>query len=57
MKISFRYLKGTSDYGLWYNKDNIFSLSAYIGADWARCVDDRRSTSGSAFYLGDRLVS
>ena len=30
---------------------------AYTDADWAGCIDDRRSTSGAAFYLGECLVS
>lgn len=32
-------------------------LKAYTDADWARSVDDQKSTSGGAFFLGDRLVS
>jgi hypothetical protein len=38
-------------------KMQIFSLHAYTDADWAGNVDDRKSTSGGAFYLGPRLVS
>jgi hypothetical protein len=30
---------------------------SYTDADWAGCIDDRRSTSGAAFYLGECLVS
>ncbi|GKF55930.1 hypothetical protein Tco_0166270, partial [Tanacetum coccineum] len=33
------------------------SLTAYADADHARCQDSRRSTSGSAQFLRDRLVS
>nr|GEW46839.1 retrovirus-related Pol polyprotein from transposon TNT 1-94 [Tanacetum cinerariifolium] len=33
------------------------SLKAYAEADRARCQDTRRSTSGSAQFLGDKLVS
>ncbi|GKE31481.1 hypothetical protein Tco_1450803 [Tanacetum coccineum] len=43
--------------GLWYPKDNPMSLTAYADADHAGCQDSRRSTSGSAQFLGDRLVS
>lgn len=32
-------------------------MLGYTDADWAICIDDRKSTSGGAFYLGDRLVS
>ena len=32
-------------------------LYAFTDADWAGCVDDRKSTSGAAFFLGGCLVS
>ncbi|GKE35903.1 hypothetical protein Tco_1455225, partial [Tanacetum coccineum] len=38
-------------------KDNAMSLTAYADADHAGCQDSRRRTSGSAQFLGDRLVS
>jgi hypothetical protein len=57
VKRIFRYLKGTKDFGLWYPKGKDISLIAYIDADWAGCIDDRRSTSGATFYLGECLVS
>ncbi|GJV28588.1 retrovirus-related pol polyprotein from transposon TNT 1-94 [Tanacetum coccineum] len=37
--------------------DNAMSLTAYADANHAGCQDSRRSTSGSARFLGDRLVS
>ncbi|GKA49612.1 hypothetical protein Tco_0742685 [Tanacetum coccineum] len=43
--------------GLWYSKDTGMSLTAYAYADHARCQDTRCSTSGSAQFLGDKLVS
>ncbi|GJZ90155.1 hypothetical protein Tco_0662082 [Tanacetum coccineum] len=43
--------------GLWYSKDTDMSLAAYVDADHAGCQDTRRSTSGSAQLLGDKLVS
>ncbi|GJZ21481.1 hypothetical protein Tco_0558520 [Tanacetum coccineum] len=33
------------------------TLTAYANADYAGCQDTRRSTSGSAQFLGDKLVS
>ncbi|GKB14765.1 hypothetical protein Tco_0848688 [Tanacetum coccineum] len=57
IKRVFRYLKGTINMGLWYPKDNAMSLTAYADADHAGCQDSRRSTSGSAQFLGDRIVS
>ncbi|GJT96546.1 reverse transcriptase domain-containing protein [Tanacetum coccineum] len=43
--------------GLWYSKDTDMSLIAYVDADHVGCHDTRRSTSGSAQFLGDKLVS
>ncbi|GJV02901.1 hypothetical protein Tco_1336470 [Tanacetum coccineum] len=43
--------------GLWYSKDTDMSLTVYADADYAGCQDTRRSTSGSAQFLGDKLVS
>ena len=57
IKRIFRYLQGTARYGLWYLKEKYFTLTTYIDADWASCVDDRKSTSGGAFYLGEILVA
>ncbi|GJS78782.1 uncharacterized mitochondrial protein-like protein [Tanacetum coccineum] len=57
VKRTFQYLKGTINMGLWYLKDTDMSLTAYADADHAGCQDTRRSTSGSAQFLGDKLVS
>ena len=32
-------------------------MRAYTDADWARNIDDRKRTSGEAFFLGKRLVT
>ena len=57
VKIILRYLQGTAQYGLWYPKGKSFTLTTYTDAYWASCVDDRKSTSGGAFYLGEILVA
>ncbi|GJV30324.1 retrovirus-related pol polyprotein from transposon TNT 1-94 [Tanacetum coccineum] len=51
------YAMITINMGLWYSKDTDMSLTAYADADHAGCQDTRRSTSGSAQFLGDKLVS
>nr|GEX76867.1 integrase, catalytic region, zinc finger, CCHC-type, peptidase aspartic, catalytic [Tanacetum cinerariifolium] len=43
--------------GFWYPKDTAMALTAYVDADHAGCQDIRRSTSGSAQFLGDKLHS
>ncbi|GJR52337.1 hypothetical protein Tco_1402858 [Tanacetum coccineum] len=43
--------------GIWYSKDTGMSMTAYVDADHVGCQDTKRSTSGSAQFLGDKLVS
>nr|GEU73819.1 copia protein [Tanacetum cinerariifolium] len=57
VKRVFWYLQRTINMGLWYPKDTAMALTAYADADHAGCQDTRRSTSGSAKFLGDKLVS
>ncbi|XP_065623228.1 secreted RxLR effector protein 161-like [Quercus suber] len=57
VKQIIRYVNGTSDYGIWYTKDSNECLVGYSDADWAGCIDDRKSTSGGCFYLGNNLIS
>ena len=45
------------EYGLWYPKGHDFTLKEFTDADWAGSVDDRKSTGGATFFLGNCLVS
>nr|GFA40423.1 uncharacterized mitochondrial protein AtMg00810-like [Tanacetum cinerariifolium] len=56
VKRIFCYLKGTINLGLWYLKDFGFDLTAYSDADHAGCHLDRKSTTDSVQFLGDKLV-
>ena len=57
VKRIISYVNGTSDYGIWYSRDSNDWLVRYSNADWARCVNDRKSTLGGCFYVGNNLVS
>nr|GFB44420.1 uncharacterized mitochondrial protein AtMg00810-like [Tanacetum cinerariifolium] len=57
LKRVFQYLKGTINWGIWYPKDTAMAPTVYADADHAGCQDTRRSTSGSAQFFGDKLVS
>ena len=52
-----RYLKEIDDFSLYYKKSEKFELNAYTDADWGGNIDDRKSTSGGALFLGKRLVT
>jgi len=57
VKRIFRYLLGTVYLGLWYPKFTSLDLVSYSDADFAGCKIDRKSTSGTCYFLGHSLVS
>ena len=57
VKRIMRYLKGTNDFGLYYKRSEKFELNDHTDADWGGNIDDRKSTSGGALFLGKRLVT
>ena len=57
IKRIFRYLKGTPKLGIWYPRESGFELIGYSDADYAGCRIDRKSTTGSCQFLGNKLVS
>jgi hypothetical protein len=57
VKRIFKYLKGTMTYGLSYPRNQNFQLTAYSNVDWENCLDERKSTNGGTFFLGDLLVA
>ena len=57
VKRIFKYLQGTQNYGLRYARDTDLTLHSYTDANWVGSVDDRKSTSGPAFFMSSTLVS
>ncbi|XP_062085813.1 uncharacterized mitochondrial protein AtMg00810-like [Humulus lupulus] len=57
VKRIIRYVNSTVDFGIWFSKDTNSNLVCLSDADWAGNADDRKSTSGGCFYLGNNLVS
>ena len=57
VKRIIHYVNGTSNYGIWYSRDSNDCFARYSDANWAKCVDDRKSTLGGCFYFGNNLVS
>ncbi|XP_050920276.1 secreted RxLR effector protein 161-like [Lathyrus oleraceus] len=51
-----KYLKGTTNVGLWYPKVSICNLVGYSDADYAGYKTDQKSTSGTCHILGNALV-
>ncbi|KAL4014443.1 hypothetical protein IC575_026645 [Cucumis melo] len=57
VKRIIKYVHGTTDFGILYSYDTFSKLVGYCDADWAGSADDRKSTSGGCFFLGNNLVS
>jgi hypothetical protein len=57
VKRILRYIKDTLNIGTTFQKSSSTLLSAFSDADWAGCLDDRRSTGGFAIFVGPNLVS
>jgi len=56
-KHILRYLQGTVDYGLLYNKGKDIKLSGFTDVDWAGSLVDGKSTSGYCFNIGSGITS
>lgn len=52
-----RYLKGCPGKGILFSAHGHLNIEGYTDADWAGCLDDRRSTSGYCMFLGGNLIS
>jgi hypothetical protein len=52
-----RYLKSCPGKGILFSNHGHLKVEGYTDADWAGCLDDRRSTSGYCVFVGGNLVS
>ena len=57
LKRIIKYVKTTTDFGVWYSKETNDVLVGYFDDDWTGNADDRKSTSGGCFYVCNNLVS
>lgn len=55
-KRILRYLRGTMEFGVFYKRNTEVNLLGYTDSDYARDVDDRRSTSGYVFLLNGTAI-
>ena len=52
-KRILRYLRDTTNFSLHYSISDDYKLIGYSDSDWSGDIDDRKSTSGFVFYMGD----
>ena len=52
-----KYLKGTIDFGLYYDDSHEYRLYGYTDVDWAGSILDRKSTSDIFFCLRSTMSS
>ncbi|RVW45757.1 Retrovirus-related Pol polyprotein from transposon TNT 1-94 [Vitis vinifera] len=56
-KKVLRYLQGTKDLMLTYWRTNILDVVGFCDADFAGCIDDKKSTTGYIFVMVGGIVS
>ena len=56
-KHVLRYLRGASEYGLWYRQMDEVKLHGFTDADWAGSLMERKSTLGGVFSIGSIAFS
>ena len=56
-KHVLRYLRGISEYGLWYRQMDEVKLHGFTDVDWVGNPTDRKSTSGEIFSIIFTVVS
>jgi hypothetical protein len=56
-KRVLRYIMGTLEHGIKFEKNAKIEVKGYCDSDWAGSVDDMKSTSGYVFSLGSGVIS
>ena len=57
VKHVMRYLKGTIDFGLYYDRDHEYKLYGYMDSDWVGSARDMKNNLGGCYFLGSTTVS
>ena len=57
-KRILRYIKATSSFGLRYERGKKwYTIQGYSDSDFARGIDDRKSTTGQIFFVGNFAIT
>ena len=56
-KHVLRYLRGTTEYGLWYIQTEGVKLQGFTDVDWIGSPCDMKNTLGGIFNIGSTTIS
>lgn len=56
-KQALRYIKGTIDFSLRFEKKESSELISYCDSDWVKSVDDSKSTKSYCFFFRSAIFS
>ena len=56
-KHVMRYLKGTIDFGIYYDRDQDYRLYGYTDSYWDESVANIKVTSGGCYCMGSTMIS
>ena len=56
-KKILRYLKGTTNFVLYYSIYDDYKLVGYNDSDWSEAMDDRKSATSFIFYMGENAFT
>jgi len=56
-KWILRFVKGTASYGLFYSSLQNLEITGYSDSDWAGSLEDRKSTIGFVFFMGETALT
>jgi hypothetical protein len=57
VKMILRYVKETENFKLFYQNTYVFELTDYVNSYWFDDIDDCKSTSGYALYIGGTIFT
>lgn len=57
VKKIIKYVRGTSEFGVWYSSGSSLNLVGYCDLDWYENYDDRKTTIEACFFYKNNLMS
>ena len=56
-KRALRYLRGTSNYGVFYKRGGVSELIGFTDSDYVGAIEDRKSTLDYVFMMSEGAVT